>query len=59
MFGPIYAVIGAGLGVSDANGICPPEAGTLEARLTVIPGPTRFIPTHKGQGLPAPLRLLS
>ena len=37
----------------DANGIGRPEAGTLEARLTAAPGPARFIPTHRGQGLPA------
>ena len=53
MFGPRYAVIGSAVGVSDANGIGQPEAGTLEARLTAVPGPARFIPTHKGQGLPA------
>jgi len=47
-----YAVIGSAVGVSDANGIGQPEAGTLEARLTAVPGPARFIPTHKGQGLP-------
>lgn len=47
-----YAVIGSAVGVSDANGIGQPETGTLEARLTVVPGPARFIPTHKGQGLP-------
>ena len=47
-----YAVIGSAVGVSDTNGIGQPEAGTLEARLTAVPGPTRFIPTHKGQGLP-------
>ncbi len=52
MFGPCYAVIGSAVGVSDANGIGQPEAGTLEARLTAVPGPARFIPTHKGQGLP-------
>lgn len=52
LFGPRYAVIGSGLGISDANGIGQPEAGTLEARLTAVPGPARFIPTHKGQGLP-------
>jgi erythromycin esterase-like protein len=52
MFGPRYAVIGSAVGVSDANGIGPPEAGTLEARVTAAPGPARFIPTHKGQGLP-------
>ena len=53
MFGPRYAVIGSAVGVSDANGIGQPEAGTLEARLTDVPGPALFIPTHKGQGLPA------
>lgn len=52
LFGPRYAVIGSAVGVSDANGIGQPEAGTLEARLTAAPGPMRFIPTHKGQGLP-------
>jgi erythromycin esterase len=53
MFGPRYAVIGSAVGVSDANGIGRPEAGTLEARLTALPGPIVFIPTHKGQGLPS------
>jgi erythromycin esterase len=53
MLGPRYAVIGSAVGISDANGIGQPEAGTLEARLTAVPGPARFIPTHKGQGLPA------
>lgn len=52
MLGSRYAVIGSAVGVSDANGIGQPEAGTLEARLTAVPGPVRFIPTHKGQGLP-------
>jgi erythromycin esterase len=52
MFGPCYAVIGSAVGESPANGIGQPEAGTLEARLTAVPGPARFIPTHKGQGLP-------
>jgi erythromycin esterase len=52
MFGPRYAVIGSAVGVSEANGIGPPEAGTLEACLTAAPGPARFIPTYKGQGLP-------
>lgn len=64
-FGPRYAVIGSALGVSEANGIAQPEAGTLEALLTAAPGPARFIPTHRGEGLPAatladlPLRSLS
>lgn len=53
MFGARYAVIGTAVGVSEANGIAQPEPGTLEARLTAAPGPTRFIPTHKGHGLPA------
>ncbi len=53
MFGAGYAVIGSALGVSDANGIGQPEPGTLEARLTAAPGPARFVPTHRGQGLPA------
>jgi len=52
MFGSRYAVIGTGVGVSVANGIGRPEAGTLEARLTAGPGPARLIPIHKGQGLP-------
>ena len=50
MLGPRYAVIGSGVGVSEANGIGEPEAGSLEARL---PGPASFIPTHRGQGLAA------
>lgn len=50
--GTRYAVIGSAVGVSGANGIGQPEVGTLEARLTNAPGPVRFIPTHKGQGLP-------
>ena len=53
-FGPRYAVIGSAVGVSDAQGIGRPEAGTLEARLTAAPGPARFIPTHRGEGLPTP-----
>lgn len=54
MFGSRYVVIGSAVGISDANGIGQPEAGTLEALLTSLPGPVRLIPTHKGQGLPAP-----
>ncbi len=52
MFGPRYAVIGSAVGESLANGIGQPETGTLENRLTAVPGPVRFIPTHRGQGLP-------
>ena len=51
IFGRRYAVIGSAVGVSDDNGISQPEAGTLEARLTSVPGQVRFVPTHKGQGL--------
>jgi erythromycin esterase len=53
MFGTRYVVVGSGLGVSEANGIDQPEPGTLEALLTSLPEPALFIPTHKGQGLPA------
>jgi len=53
LFGRRYAVIGSAVGSSPAHGIGQPEAGTLEARLTSAPGPVRFIPTHRGQGLPA------
>lgn len=53
IFGPRYAVIGSAVGVSTANGIDQPEPGTLEKRLTAAQGPGRFIPTHRGQGLPA------
>jgi len=51
IFGSRYAVIGSGVGVSDAHGIGAPEPGTLEARLTAAPGPGRFIPTRGGDGL--------
>lgn len=51
--GPRYAVLGTGVATSDANGIAPPDPGTLEARLAAAPGPIRFVPTHLGQGLPA------
>lgn len=53
MFGPRYAVIGSAIGTSAANGISQPEEGTLEEKLTALPGPIRFIPTHRGKGLPA------
>lgn len=51
--GSRYAVIGSAVGVFEENGIGRPEAGTLEALLTAAPGPARFIPTHRGEGLPA------
>ncbi len=53
ILGPGYAVIGTGLGVSESNGIRPPEDRTLEARLTAAPGPARLVPTCRGLGLPA------
>ena len=53
MLGPRYAVIGSGLGVSEDNGIGQPEANTLEALLISLPESALFIPTNKGQGLPA------
>src|SRR5215469_14831396 len=53
MLGPDYAVIGSAVGESPANGIGQPESGTLESRLTAVPGPVRFLPTYRGQGLPA------
>jgi erythromycin esterase len=46
-----YAVLGMALGVSEANGIAPPEEGTIEARL-VAAGGSMLIPTHRGKGLP-------
>ena len=52
LFGRRYAVIGTAIGSSPANGIGQPEAGTLEARFTSVPGPVRFIPTYQGEGLP-------
>jgi erythromycin esterase-like protein len=55
LFGPRYAVIGSAVGQSPDNGIDKPETGTLENVLTTIPGPVRFLPTHRGQGLPASL----
>jgi hypothetical protein len=48
--GASYSVIGSAVIVSDANGIGQPEPGTLEAMLTAMPGPIRFIPTHRMQG---------
>jgi len=47
-----YAVIGCAVGASEAQGIGQPEAGSLEALLIAAPGPARFVPTHRGQGLP-------
>ena len=53
ILGPRYAVIGTAVGVSEENGIGQPEADTLEASLLAARGQPRFIPTHRGQGLPA------
>ena len=53
MLGEWYASIGSAVGVSDANGIGRPEAGTLEALLTAAPGPCRFISTRRVQELSA------
>lgn len=53
-FGQCYAAIASAVGISEANGIGQPEAGTFESLLTAAPGPARFIPTHKGQGFSAP-----
>src|SRR5690606_231008 len=53
LFRADYVMIGTAVGISEANGIGQPESGTLEAMLTALPGTARFIPTHKGEGLPA------
>src|SRR5687767_2420628 len=55
MFGPRYGVIGSAVGLSEANGITPPEADSLEARLAASAGAGAmlFIPTYDGAGLPA------
>lgn len=53
IFDTRYAVIGSGLGVSEANGIGQPEPGTLEALLARLPEPALGIPTHNGECLPA------
>jgi erythromycin esterase len=53
MLGSRYAVIGSALVISDENVIVIPEQGTLESMLTASPGPGRFVPTHRGEGLDA------
>jgi len=53
IFGSSYAVIGTGVGISAENGILPPESGTLESRILALSGPGQFVPTRRGQGLPA------
>ena len=52
MLGPRYAVIGMGVGNSEANGLSDPDSGTLENYLSNATGSAYFIPTHLGQGLP-------
>ena len=52
--GQSYAVIGSAVGVSDENGIRRPEAGTLEAMLTALPGPGRFVPADWCRGFSEP-----
>ena len=54
ILGRRYAVIGSALGVSDENGIGRPEAGTLEALLTALPGPGRFVPADWSRGFSEP-----
>ncbi|MFA4859589.1 erythromycin esterase family protein [Methanoregula sp.] len=53
IIGPGYAVIGSAVGVCEGDGTEEPGDGTLEALLTAVPGPARFIPTYRGRGLPA------
>ncbi|WP_321417675.1 erythromycin esterase family protein [uncultured Methanomethylovorans sp.] len=53
IFGSHYAVIGSAVGISKTNGIFQPEHGTLESLLTNFSKPALFIPTYKGQVLPA------
>lgn len=49
--GPLYAVIGMALGISNDNAIAAPESDTLEARLSTVGGPL-FISTHRGEAPP-------
>ena len=53
LLGQRYAVIGTGVGESEANGIARAETGSLEARLVAVSGTAVIIPTHRGQGMPA------
>lgn len=52
-FGPRYAVIGAAVGASEANGISPAEPGSLEARLSVDSQPCHAVVTAPARNLPA------
>jgi erythromycin esterase len=49
LFGSQYVIIGAGLGISEYNGIGEPEGGTLESILTNKLESAMFIPTNKLQ----------
>jgi erythromycin esterase len=51
ILGGRYAVIGAALGASSANGVGDPEPGSIEAHFADRPGPGLFIPTHRGPSL--------
>jgi hypothetical protein len=51
LFGTQYVIIGAGLGISEDNGIAEPECGTLESYLTNELESAMFIPTNKIQAL--------
>lgn len=53
LLGPRYSAIGVGVGASGALGLAAAEPGTLEAHLSAMPGPGRFIPTHRGQAFDA------
>src|SRR5262249_3654320 len=48
-----YVVIGSAVGASEAHGVGPPESGTLEARLAAGSESCVFVPTQRGEGLPA------
>jgi erythromycin esterase-like protein len=51
--GARYAVIGVGVGTSEAHGLSAPEAGTIEARMLGVPGPWRIAPVGgvSGEGI--------
>lgn len=53
--GARYAVIGVGVGRSEAFGLGAPEAGTIEARMLAAPGPWRIVPVGgvSGEGIAA------
>lgn len=53
ILGAEYAAIGVGAGTIPSRGIGVPESDSLEGRLLRVPGPVRFVATHRGTGLPA------